>query len=301
MIEKLREVFTIKKIISIVLYIAVIALVGLFQAVAMDFDFSVYKTADFWWRIFYRVILITLTYIAVVNFLYDKLLLSDKVTSARTKYLDVVKMKDTSFKEFLEYYNRKTKKNAWINKIHKKLYKLEDKMVNGARTKSRVKKYEHLKSLITDEYIDEHFDFLDVKYTRVYESDFNSEDCIGSGDKIKTRSNFNGAVAKFSTKKIGLYIMIAVITGSVIYNASVNTGVPFWINLATDLILVLLRTGDGAFQAPVIIDQEYTAVYITKTTIMKEYIDWCVQNNIVESKSHKVISYIENQNKDKEV
>ena len=298
-IEKIRSKFTMKKIIAGFLYILILALVGLFQAISMDFDFSIYLSPDYWFRIIYRIILITLSYIATINAAFDSLFNGKKVQTARKKYLEIVKMKDITFKDFLIEYNRNSKINSWKNKVNKKIFKIEKKLESGRKLEKRRKEIDELKFLLTDEYINENFDYLDAKYYKVYDSDFTEEDSVGSGSNIKTRSNFSGSVAKFGTKKLGSYVLIAILSGSVIYNLAINPGINFWINLITDLLLVLMRVGDAAYNAPVLMDQEYTNVYINKTSIMKEYVNWCSEKKIEESKAHKVISYIEKTENDK--
>lgn len=299
-LEKLRNKFTMRKLISIVLYVLILALVGLFQAISMNFDFSIYLSADYWFRIVYRIILISLSYIATINASFDYLFNSQKVQTARKKYLEIVKMKDITFKEFLEGYNRRSKIEAWKNTVNKKIYKLEQKIEHKKNKEKIFNKINDLKATITDEYIENNFEYLDVKYYKVFDSDFTEEDSVGSISQIKTRSNFSGSVARFGTKKLGSYILIAVLSGSIIYNLTFNPGINFWINLVTDLLLVIMRIADALYHAPILMDDEYTNVYIAKTTIMKEYINWCNEKEITESKAHKVISYIEETEKEKE-
>lgn len=291
--QKITQRLTVRKITAVFMYMIILALIGLFQAVVLGFDFSIYTQFDFYFRIGYRVILIILTFTSTINFLFDRTYNSEKVQAARQKYLSVVKMKDVSFKDFLDEYNVQLKKDAWINKINKEINKIERKMEHGKRLESLMKKREYYKSLITDEYINEHFDFLDVRYTKVYVSDFSAEDAYGNDDLVKTRSDFNGAMAKFNMRKIGQYILLTFLTGSVIYNVAFETGLSFWLNICIDLALVVTRIADAAINTPILVDLEYTQVYLSKTDIMNKYINWCSERKITESKAHKVLSYIE--------
>ena len=292
--QDLKQKITLRKVTAISMYMIILALIGLFQAVVLGFDFSIYSQFDFYFRIAYRIILIILTFTSTINFLFDKTYNAEKVQSARRKYLTVVKMKDISFKDFLDEYNDQLKRDAWINKINKKINKLERKMENGRRLKKLGQRRDYLKTLITEEYINEHFNYLNVAYSKVYLSDFSAEDAYGNNDLVKTRSNFNGAMAKFSTKKIGQYILITFLTGSVVYNVAFETGLAFWLNICIDLALVITRVADAAINTPILVDLEYTQVYLTKTEIMNKYINWCSERNIGESKAHKVLTYIEN-------
>ena len=67
----------------------------------------------------------------------------------------------------------------------------------------------------------------------------------------------------------------------------------FWFNMIIDILLVITRAADAGFQLPVIIDGNFTNVYLYKVEVLQQYVEWIAANNITESKAHKVLSYIQ--------
>ena len=67
----------------------------------------------------------------------------------------------------------------------------------------------------------------------------------------------------------------------------------FWFNMILDIILVIMRATDAGLQTPILIDYNFTNVYLYKVEVMEMYIQWCESKNLEESKAHRVLSYIE--------
>ena len=293
--DELRQKLTFRRVIGFLMSFAIIGVVVLFQLIIADFSVDAFKQPDFYIRIIYRVILIILTYQCVVNLLYDKQVRSDRVQNARTKYIAAVKMKDISFKDFLKEYNYKLKAEAWINKIDLKINKINRKLETGKgniqKLSDRVK---YLESLKTPEYIEKNWSYLNCKWKQVYTGDFTVEDAIGSNER-RTRSEFNVDVAKMSLKKISGYILGSLVLGLVVVNLAFDGAktAEFWFNMIADILLVITRSADAGFNLPVLIDYNFTNVYLYKVDVMQQYVEWCAENKITESKAHKVLSYIE--------
>lgn len=298
--QNLKSKITFRQISGFMMSIVVLALVGLFQLILADFSLDSFKEPDFYIRIIYRVILIILVYNAVINILFDRYIKLDKIQNARKKYIASVKMKDISFDAFLEEYNYKLKANAWISKINKEINKLNRKMENGRRIEKRSKKIKYLETLKTPEYIKQNWAYLNCKWHQLFISDFSVEDAF-SNNEVKARSTFNTDVAKWSTKKAAQYIFISLLLGLVVVNMAFDgvKTVEFWFNMLVDLLLVILRATDAGLQLPELIDTNFTNVYLYKVDVMQQYVEWISENNITESKAHKVLSYIQEVEVDK--
>ena len=292
--EELRNKLTFRKIIGFFTALAIISVVVLFQLIIANFSLDAFKQPDFYIRIAYRVVLIILVYHCVINLLYDRQLKSKRVQDARTKYIAAVKMKDITFKDFLKEYNYNLKAEAWINKIDGKINKISRKLESGRFVASRTKKIEYLETLKTPEYIQKNWAYLNCNWTQIYTGDFSVEDAIGGNEK-RTRSQFNLDVTKMSLKKISTYILCSLCLGLVVVNMAFDgvKTVEFWFNMIVDILLVITRAADAGFNLPVLIDYNFTNIYLYKVDVMQQYVEWCSVNNITESKAHRVLSYIQ--------
>lgn len=294
MIEELRSKITFRRITGFLMALAIVALVAIFQLIVADFSLDAFKEPNFYIRIAYRVVLIILVYQSVVNLLYDKHIRSQKVLDARTKYIAAVKMKDISFKDFLKEYNYSLKAEAWINKIDNKINRINRKMENGKNVEKYTQRVEYLESLKTPEYIADNWPYLNCRWKQVFAGDFTVEDSFSNNER-RTRSEFNADVAKYSAKKVFKYIFTAIILGMIAVNLAFDgvKSIEFWFNMVMDIILVIMRATDAGLQVPLLIDYNFTNVYLYKVEVMESYIEWCSTHQIKESKAHKVLAYIQ--------
>ena len=292
--DELRQKLTFRKIIGFFMSLAIIGVVIIFQLIVANFSLDAFKDPDFYIRIAYRVLLIILVYQCVINLLYDREIRSKRVQDARTKYIAAVKMKDITFNDFLKEYNYKLKAEAWTNKIDKQINKINRKLEAGKNVPKNTAKVQYLETLKTPEYIEKNWAYLNCKWTQVFTGDFTVEDSIGSNER-RTRSQFNVDVAKMSMKKISTYVLMSLILGLVVVNLAFDgvKTIAFWFNMLVDIILVITRAADAGFQLPIIIDGNFTNVYLYKVEVLQQYVEWIAANNITESKAHKVLSYIQ--------
>lgn len=293
-LDELRQKITFRKIIGFFSAVAIIGVVVLFQLIVADFSIDAFRSPDFYIRIAYRVVLIVLVYHCIINLLYDKQLRSQRVQDARTKYIAAVKMKDITFKDFLKEYNYNLKTEAWTNKIDKKINKINRKLESGRNVEKYTSKVLYLEKLKSPEYIEKNWAYLNCKWTQVYTGDFSVEDAYSNSEK-RARSQFNADVAKMSLRRISMYVFWSLVLGLVVVNMAfdgVKTAA-FWFNMLVDIVLVLMRAADAGFQLPILIDCNFTDVYLYKVDVMQQYVEWCATNNITESKAYKVLSYIQ--------
>lgn len=292
--DDLRQKLTFRRISGIMLAFCVIGIVCLFQLITTGFSLNALYSWDFYLRLIYRVALIFLVYQATINMLYDREIAAERVHNARNKYCSIVKLKDISLKEFLKVYNYNLKAEAWCDKIDRQINKYNRRMANGRFVKKYTAKVEELEKLKEDEYIKKYWDALPVKWNRVFYGDFSLEDSLAAYNK-RARSEFDKDVSKYSRKKAGTYIFTAIILGMIVVNFAFDgiSTAAFWFNLLADVILVILRMIDAGIQCPILIDANYTNVYLYKTDIMAEYLAWQEEMKIENSKAFKILQYIQ--------
>ena len=292
--DELRQKLTFRRLAGMMLAMCVIGIVCLFQLITTGFSFNALLSWDFYLRLLYRIALIFLVYQATINMLYDRELAADRVQNARTKYISIVKLKDTSLKDFLVVYNHNLKAEAWCDKIDKQINKYNRRMANGRNVKRYTAKVEELEKLKEQAYIDKYWEALPVKWNRVFYGDFSIEDSLAAYNK-RSRSEFDRDVGKYSRKKAASYIFTAMILGVIVVNFAFNNiaTAAFWFNLLADIVLIVLRVADAGIQCPILIDMNYTNVYLYKTDIMAEYLAWQEENKIENSKAFKILNYIQ--------
>lgn len=289
-----QSVVTTRKITSIATGLIMLAIVGVFQFISLGCDISKLLEWSFYLTLTYRTILVFLAYFTAVNFLYDKCLAHSDIQNAISEFRKLTKVRDSNFPEFLEnIYNPKLKKEAWRDKVNTEITNLERKCLR-APVKRRGKyldKIKTLKTYLTDEYINEHIDTLNVKYYHVLESDFLAVELLEGSSKNKTRIDYESVVFKSVLKKIIPFILISIVLGAVITGSITRPAWEVIVNLLSDLIIIVLRIGQGCWDCPKIINSSYLVPYTNRIGILKEYINWSA--DVPKSKAHILVSKLE--------
>lgn len=145
-----------------------------------------------------------------------------------------------AFGDFIDVVNLEVKKSAWIAKINSKLAKLDKFSPNWFPLYYKVPKQEYLdkyklfkrlmskwvnkycvkrktlEALIVDEFIDKNIEILNVRYPRIFPTDFTQT--TGAFKKFSafhTRPNVKGNAAKMIGSGVIVAIVFAVLAGSV--------------------------------------------------------------------------------------
>ena len=279
-----------------------IAATGLFQFIKTGLSVEIFKHPEFYIIIAYRVIIIILTYNAVINITFDKFFRSERVQNARNQYMNLLKIKDIHFKDFIKVYNHKLKKEIWKQNVDEEIQKLNRKIEKGKDPELSQKEIENLEKKKDETFMEAHWSTLPVKWSPIYDGDFIGDDTIVSLKDRKTHSDYNKTVAKFASKKIGRYLISSAAMGMIVVNWYFNgfTNAMFWLNLVCDIGIIVWRSAQAASDNEKIIDLEYTNVYNYKSDILKEYIIWIEENHIEESNAHKVIAYLDKLKEEKD-
>lgn len=182
-IKKRRVTF--RKMPFIVIMLVSFIMVGLSELVKPEFSWEVFTSSTYW----YNVVLSNFSYILMA--ISATLMFSDEIiTKDETGEIGKISgtlmdispdLQKSDVDIFLYEVNHARKRKAWENKIQRKLYKLERK-VNEANTNNYVKyiethdkkyltKYvkqkEQLLFYMSEEFIADKLDCLQVKYTKI--------------------------------------------------------------------------------------------------------------------------------------
>ena len=296
LITSIQSVVTTRKLTSVGTAILMLGIIGVFQFVTLGCDFKNLLTWSFYLTLFYRTILVFLSYYVAVNFLYDKCMAHPDIQNAINEFRLLTKVRDINFADFLtNVYNPKRKKEAWKNKITMEIAKLERKAVRASSKKSEkyLEKIKELKTYLTDEYIDPRLGSLNVKYYVVLESDFLAAEAAGDLNIYKTRVDYDQTVFKSVIKKVLPYLLTSILMGAVVAASVTKPAHEIIISLITDLSIIILRISQGAWDTPRIINSSYLVPYTNRINILKEYINWSADQP--KSKAFKLCEVLENE------
>lgn len=200
------------------------------------------------------------------------------------KYDTLNKSKCNNFRDFIKkVVNVKRKKDAYYTMMERKLEKvqfLQEKIPEDKRNNSKFKILKDRELDIikksTNEYIEEHFSALSVKYNRVKLEDFTF---AVSSSKVtdKTFSNEKNKVfTKLSTKIIGgvLLSMSGVSILSTLKGVFEWKETGLWITLLVILVSIFCQIYFASGDADTIVDSEIIAPIKTKIEIIEASMLW---------------------------
>lgn len=279
-----------RKIASIVNGLILLAIIGAFQFASVGFDASIYTKFEFWYKLFYRALLIFLSYKIATDLAFDKSANRKSVTDAKTEYESKNKLKKNDFEEFLSNYNQVLKRNAYENKQKKEIERCKRKLCK-LHNKKRIKRIERKKHNLEQSLIDYDINLIRVKFNEVMISDFYVDEILEKDRLDKTRPNYNQAVLKWSSKNIINYLLVSAVMGSAIYSFSVNNSIDFWINFLMDLGIIGYRAIQGFICTDKLYDLEYTISYKNKINILNNYLG---ENALENDRENKIKAEYEN-------
>lgn len=252
--------------------------------------------------------------VKIITFNYLLPLIKEKNRTLKKETIKNLKLnefKDINFYDWGEnVYNAKSKKEAWKILISKKLRKLNAKAkdneiaeyykikknINAIRENEQEliiepnlneygKKRELLEFQLTDEYIEENLEYLNVKYYSINPYDF---DIPVSNDKInknKIISHENRAIA-FSLI-LSCVIMLGLNMVKQLLDPTPNSMafITSVINLGIDLIFMTYQCFSAFLDANKIVRKEILVAYTNRNRILIEYIYYKNSDNVIEVKN----------------
>jgi len=295
--QDLKTITASKKVSTVLELTIIIALIGLFQFATLNFNFSAFLESSFYTKLLYRVVLIYLAYTVGLEMFFDKHYYSETIIGEKETYKQLLKFKDRdTFPEFIKQINFRRKTAVYKKQFEKKINKIEKKLMNVLpenKRKELVSQLDYYKSLLSEEYINEHLDNIQLKYKIVYESDFNGSEFSDGTDSLKTRSDYQIVKGKYTLKKMGIFMIFSIVVGIALKDALWNGFTLLtMVNLLSDLMFVLLRFKAGINDSERAINEAFLLPILNKNELLKEYIE---SNKTTMSKVEKVVQYIEEQ------
>lgn len=270
-----------KQIMAILEIIAsIIASIGI-NLVAFKFDFSCFKDGWFYVSSLCTLAAIILIYRGTINAIYPKTSTRPVVVEAREKYKKLNDNKGLDLEEYLKIYNRETKKEAWRAFIGKKILKWQHKKDRFRKNLVKQEKIEqecnkhitYLSKFISDEYLEEKIDSINIKYNAVYYSDFNNIEKSVPVEK-KFRDNYNKAFTKSTMNKVIYYMITTALFSIGVFTVGEGSWVSWVSSVSLTIVLIIVRIATALQQADIIYDNEITKALVDKTEVLEKYYEW---------------------------
>ena len=270
-----KQIMAIFEIIA-----AIIASVGI-NLVAFQLDFSCFTEAWFYVSSFCTLLAIILIYRGTINAVYPKTANRPVVVEAREKYRSLNDKKGLDLEEYLAVYNRESKKEAWRAFIGKKILKWQkkkDKFHANIKRQEKIEKtcndhIAYLTKYITDEYVEENIDRMNIKYNKVFYSDFNNIEKSVSTEK-KYRDNYNKAFNKATMNKVFYYMITTALLSVGVFTEGDGTWVSWTASIVLTIVMIIIRIATALQQADAIYDNEITKAMLDKTEVLEKYYEW---------------------------
>ena len=226
----------------------------------------------------------------------------------KNKNEKLVKLKEADFPYWIENVkNVDIKKEAWKNKINKKLLKLERKASDDDRhlfydntipEEEKIKnKYYRLKmrflSLLTNDFIDSNINTLQVKFQRLDAAIFDLPVNLEHEDnKYQISSKTKSAtVISLAVASVGLLVINILISG-LAFGANDAILLATIISLSIDLVFLSYQFLMGIFDSYRIVNTQELLPYVNRNRILKEYFYYKKPDDT--AKIDKIFSALEN-------
>lgn len=265
-----------EKITAVIYIIITLVLVGFFQFISADFAPSIFLSANFWISEATTLVIIFTSYQGGINIVWTEQLKNTELLNAMAEY-DKLNKRDTDFEEFLACYNRDLKKAAFVRKqerIQKRIEALLPIVTAGIREKL-TRKIKEINASISADELEARIDERQVRYYRIYVSDFFTASAKSTAVKLRSRGNAEAGKLKASIKGFPLTIAIATLTSSMVYTiadgAVTKTVI---VNLVINAIIFGLRLANGILKASKVIYQEIQMPLEFKNQILRKYKEW---------------------------
>ena len=304
-----------KVAVDFVLLIIIFAIFGCFDFLNMSFKFESLATAKFWTKVIAKAIAGAIcAYNLGINFVWDRDIEKDQMLKENAqKYERLLKLKDDkTFNYFvLNVFNREEKIRAYISSINKQIYRLnlfsrkKDKLLfssdneedNERKLNNKYcKKRQELENLKTKDYIDKNIDSIEVKYNVVDPQIFAME-IDGKPNYHGTKTKGNITAGKIRATTNGLMSMLLCTMFITIIGLDADQSqfesqmIAFWhycLNIAEDVGIIAWQVMRGIWESPKLISQEITQPLVGRNRVLIEYVDWCAENKIENSKAHEI-------------
>ena len=280
----------LKNLLSVLIIFAVFFIEGCFNFLELKFTFERVKETTFWVSIGTRcTLMILVKTLAMTIFLDIARAKNPDLVVERTKNERLMKLKDADFPIYIETVkNPEIAIDAWKLKINKKLTKLEKYSRQKDRSlyyKSKAdptifitnnkycSKRTHLEYLLSEEYINQNKNCLNVKCEHIDAAGFNVPVNIKHDSNkyqifAKTKSAIMGSLFIASS---WLFIM-QIVREAMSFDWSDSIPLAVVVGLLLDLVFLIYQFFMGIIDAFKIIDEQEVFPYTNRNRILEEYI-----------------------------
>lgn len=290
MIEKLayNKTNILKNVFSIVLLILILIVEGCFNFVTFEFKVERLLNLGFWTNISFKVMLLLLVKMWIMSIFMDVARNKNKDLNFNKKLNEkLMETKDDKFPKWIENIeNRDIKIEFYKRKINKLIAKLEHKASSKDRmlyfndneelkkdNQYCIKRAE-LEYLISDEYINNNYYWLDVK--KFPQIDSATFDCPITNDNVSKKYQLN---AKTKTAIITSLLSASLIT---VILQTVWNSIEMFKNdldiliimsgLIMDFIFIVWQGLTGISSAFSIVEQQEVLPYVNRNRILEKYL-----------------------------
>ena len=297
MLEKLayNKTNILKNVFSILLLILILIVEGCFNFVTFEFKFDRLLNLGFWTNVGFKVVLLLLVKMWVMSIFMDV---------ARSKNTDLIfnkkvnenllKSKDDKFAKWVENVeNKEIKIEFYKRKINKLIAKLEhnakpqDRMLyfNDDETLKANNEYcikrAELEYLISDEYIETNYQWLDIKkYPQIDSAVF---DCPIGNENISKKYQLSAKTktAIFSSLMFASlsFLLIQTVWNSIEMFRNDLDWLIIISGLLMDFIFIVWQGLTGISTAFSIIEQQEVLPYVNRNRILEKYLYFKNQDN----------------------
>lgn len=289
MLEKIayNKTTILKNTFSILLLILILVVEGCFNFLTFEFKIEKLLSLGFWTNVATKVVLLVLVRMWVMSIFIDV---------ARNKNLDLkfqrnvnerlLETKDDKFPRWVENVeNRDIKIEFYKRKISKQLAKLEhhassrDRMLYFSeneevkKTNKYCKKRKELEYILTDEYIEKNFEWLDIKiYPQIDSAIF---DCPVTNNNIAKKyqlsSKTKNAILGTLLSACFLTLVTQTIWNSIELNGNKADLLVIMASLIMDFIFIGWQGLTGIGNAFSIVEQQEILPYVNRNRILEKY------------------------------
>jgi hypothetical protein len=302
----------LKNLLSSLIIFAIFFIEGCFNFLTLKFSFEKTAEVTFWIAIGTRCALMVLVKsLAMLIFLDIARKKNNNLLAERTKNEKLMKLKDSDFSSYIETVkNPQIKIEAWKLKINKKLIRLErfskhknralyyksklDETLDVSKNKYCIKR-KRLEHMLSEEYIQQNAQCLDVKCKQIDAAGFNVPVNIKCSDDkyqifAKTKSAILGSLFIASS---WLFIM-QIIKEAMSFDWSESIPLAVIIGLLLDLVFLVYQFFMGIIDSFKLIDEQEVFPYSNRNRILEEYFYY--KNPDKKDKIEQLFSKLENAN-----
>ena len=267
-----------------ILYIAAVAIVGLFNILTIEYQDEILKSAEFWNRVISQNLANLLVLISTVSMYISKFAESDKEYTGLKETVDtsVRSDLDSGFGTWVFNRNKAEKINAYKvkiqNKINKEELKAQPKDIEvwyfGSEDDKKKNRYcrrrLNLEASLNNERLDKMILALRVDYDEIDRSFVETGEVI-KGEKKLTRQDTLGRKIKDNYAQFLFAVGGAAFFNAFVYSADLLDAA-FWFKLATSLFLIVSMFLNGREYARNYVKQVMVVDLNTRYNIIKDYL-----------------------------